>query len=191
MPEIRLWPKIANQKDAYTSSWSVREVIALHIWRICWLLLYRSTPKHFFNRWRLFILRVFGCKVEGQPFVFPSSKIFAPWLLHLGIKCCLGPHSEIYNLGPVYIGARTTISQYCYICNGSHDFSKENLPLLIGNIKISNNAFLGAKSIVLPGINIGEYAIVGAGAVVTKDVEPWTVVGGNPAKFIKKRVISD
>ena len=84
-----------------------------------------------------------------------------------------------------------TISQDCYICNGTHDLSKSSLPLMIGVIEIKSCVFIGAKALILPGLTIGEYAVIGAGSVVTKNVEPWVVVGGNPAKFIKKRIIKD
>lgn len=184
-----VWYKIENQRDAYTSSWSVSEVFKLHLWRIVWLFCYRITPKHFFNKWRLSLLKLFGAKISGVPFVYPSSKVFAPWNLSMGNKSCLGPYSEVYNLGPVVLHERVTISQYCYICNGTHDLSRSNLPLMIGLIELEKNVFVGAKALILPGISIGEYAVIGAGSVVVKDVEPWTVVGGNPAKFIKKRII--
>ena len=62
---------------------------------------------------------------------------------------------------------------------------------MIGHIKIEENVFIGAKAFILPGINIGRYAVIGACSVVTKDVESYSIVAGNPAKFIKKRVIKD
>lgn len=191
MNNDRLWYKVACQKDRYSSSWSIKEVALIHLWRFAWLLLYRTTPKHFFNKWRLLLLKCFGAEIDGRPFVFPSSKIYAPWLLHLKNKACLGPYSEVYNLGEVFIGDNSVLSQYSYICNGTHDLSMENMPLMIGRIEIGSNVFLGARCMILPGLKIGDGAVVGAGAVVTKDVEPWTVVGGNPAEFIKKRIIQD
>ena len=186
----KLWYKTASQKDAYTTSWNLREVIYLHLWRITWTLFYRTTPKHFFNQWRLLLLKLFGAKISGQPFVFPSSKIFAPWLLTLGHKSCLGPHSEVYNLGPVILEERVTISQYSYLCNGTHDLSLENMPLMIGKMVIGNNVFIGAKSLLLPVIKIGRYAVVGAGAVVARNVDEYDIVAGNPATFIKRRIIN-
>lgn len=186
----RLWYKNSSQKDAYTSAWSMREVIKIHLWHFVWLIFFRPTPKHFFNGWRLFLLKLFGAGIYGRPFVFPTSKVFAPWLLQLGHKSCLGPYSEMYNLGPVFIGAKVTVSQYSYICNGTHDLCKDNLPLMVGDIRIGHNAFLGAKCLILPGIHIGEYAVIGAGSVVTKDVPPYNIVGGNPAKFLKLRIVS-
>ena len=160
----KLWYKTASQKDAYTTSWNLREVIYLHLWRITWTLFYRTTPKHFFNQWRL--------------------------LLTLGHKSCLGPHSEVYNLGPVILEERVTISQYSYLCNGTHDLSLENMPLMIGKMVIGNNVFIGAKSLLLPGIKIGRYAVVGAGAVVARNVDEYDIVAGNPATFIKRRIIN-
>lgn len=187
MANNRLWYKAANQKDRYSSSWSFKEVVLIHLWRVTWLILYRTTPKHFFNRWRLMLLQCFGAKISGRPFVFSSSKIYAPWLLQLKNKACLGPYSEVYNLGEVSIGERSVVSQYGYLCNGTHDLSVDNLPLMIGKIEIGDNVFMGARSMILPGLKIGDGAVIGAGAVVTKDVAPGDIVGGNPAKFIKKR----
>lgn len=191
MARERLWPKAARQKDAYSSSWTLKEVFLIHLWHYTWLLLYRTTPKHFFNGWRLLLLRLFGARISGRPFVFPSSKVYAPWLLAIGHKSCLGPKSEVYNLGPVVIKERATVSQYAYICNGTHDLSLPNMPLLVGEVVIEDKVFIGARAMILPGIKIGEFAVVGAGAVVTKDVAPYDVVGGNPARFIKKREIRD
>ena len=93
----------------------------------------------------------------------------------------------MYNLGEVSIGERSVVSQYGYLCNGTHDLSVDNLPLMIGKIEIGDNVFMGARSMILPGLKIGDGAVIGAGAVVTKDVAPGDIVGGNPAKFIKKR----
>lgn len=186
----KVYKKISNQKDAYTSSWSFKEIVLLKLWHFTWILLYYPTPK-FFNLWRVFLLNIFGAKINHKAFIYPSSKIFAPWLLRMDERACLGPNSEIYNLGPVSIGARSTVSQFSYVCNGTHDFANPNLPLMIGDIIIGDDVFIGAKSLILPGIKICNGSLVGAGSVVTKDVEPWTVVGGNPAKFLKKRIIKD
>lgn len=189
--EGRLWYKMDKEKGDMTTSWTIKEVALLHFWRVIWILFYRTTPKHFFNGWRLLLLKMFGAKINGRPFVFPSSKVFAPWMLTIGHKSCLGPETEIYNLGPVILGEWVTVSQNSFLCNGTHDLAYDHFPLMIGRLIVANHVFIGARSLLLPGINIGEYAVIGAGAVVTKDVEPWTIVGGNPAKFIKKRIIKE
>ena len=187
----RLSYKSENQKDPYTSSWSLREVIGIRLWHIVWLFLFRPSPKKMGRYWRIFLLKLFGAQLTWDVFIYASAKIYVPWLLKMEHKSCLGPHSEVYNLGIVHLAEKVTISQYAYICNGTHDFSDVRSPLMVGDIFIDNNVFIGAKAFIMPGVHIGRNAIIGACAVVTKDVEPWAIVGGNPAKFIKKRVIND
>lgn len=185
MEKVRL--KIDYQKNKDTTSWSVKEALGIRVWHIVWLLLFCWTPKRL-NFWRLFLLRLFGARLE-KVFIFSSSRIFIPWLLEMKEGACLGPYSEVYNLGVVRFGKRSVLSQYSYVCNGTHDLSTLRLPLMIGEINIGANVFIGAKALILPGVDIGEGAVVGAGSVVTKDIEAWTIVGGNPAREIKKRIL--
>ncbi len=85
------------------------------------------------------------------------------------------------------LGDNATVSQGVKLCTAGHDIASKIMELTIAPIVIGANAWVAGWSIVLPGVSVGEGAVVGAGAVVTKDVEPWTVVGGNPATVIKKR----
>lgn len=185
----KVWLKVSYQKDRNTTSWSVKEALKIRIWRIVWLLFISWTPKKL-NNWRLFLLRLFGAKLE-KVFIFSSAKIYIPWQLEMKKGACLGPYSEVYNLGPVYFGEYSVLSQYAYVCNGTHDLSTLRLPLMVGRITIGAHVFIGAKALILPGIEIGEGAVVGAGSVVTKDIDAWTVVGGNPIQFIKKRILKE
>jgi putative colanic acid biosynthesis acetyltransferase WcaF len=184
----RLSYKSKNQKNPYTSSWSLKEVIGIRIWHVVWLLLFRTSPKLMGRYWRVFLLKIFGATLTWDVFVYASAKIYVPWLLKMESKACLGPHSEVYNLGVVHLAEKVTISQYAYICNGTHDFNDEHSPLMIGDIYIAKNVFVGAKAFIMPGIHIREGAIIGACSVVTRDVNEFDIVGGNPAKFIKKRI---
>jgi putative colanic acid biosynthesis acetyltransferase WcaF len=177
---------VMPQRNRYASPWTVRTRLGVLLWRITWLLLFRPTPKHFY-RWRVFLLRVFGCRVSGRPYVASSAVIRSPWNLVLEDRACLGPHSEVYNLAPVTLHARATVAQQVYLCGGTHDFSLPEQPLLVGEIDIGEDAFVGARAFILPGLKVGQGAVVGACAVVTRDVEPWTIVAGNPAKSIGMR----
>lgn len=87
------------------------------------------------------------------------------------------------------MGNKVVISQYSYLCTATHDYESEANTLCWKTIEVGNYAWVAADTFVGPGVTVGEGAVVGARAVVFKDVEPWTVVGGNPAKFIKKRVV--
>jgi putative colanic acid biosynthesis acetyltransferase WcaF len=175
-----------EQASAYASPWSVGLRLKVLLWEVVRVLLFRPTPKPF-SRWRVLLLRLFGCRVSGRPFVAASARVKMPWKLVLEDRACLGPHSEVYNLGPITLKARSTVAQEAYLCAGTHDFSRPNLPLVVGEIVIGEDAFLGARAFVLPGVTVGTGAVVSACAMVTRDVEPWTVVAGNPAKPIGRR----
>ena len=153
------------------------------VWHFCWLILCRWTPKPF-NPWRLFVLRLFGTKIEGWPFVHQRARIQIPWNLTLGHRSCLGDGANAYSLGKIVLGARCTVAQEAYLCTGTHDFEDSALPLLVGDINIGANAFVGARAFVLPAISIGEGALVGACSVVTRDVIADSTVVGNPAREI-------
>ena len=81
------------------------------------------------------------------------------------------------------------MSQYTWLCAASHDHRRASLPLVKAPITIGASAWIAADVFVGPGVVVGEGAVVAARACVVKDVEPWTVVGGNPARFLKKREI--
>ena len=87
------------------------------------------------------------------------------------------------------MGDNTTISQGAFICPGSHDISDSLNPMISKPIVIEDQVWIAVDAFIGYGVHIGQGAVVGARAVVFKDVEPWTVVGGNPARIIKKRVI--
>lgn len=137
------------------------------------------------------LLRKFGAEIGKGGVIYRSARIYAPWNLKIGDWTVIGPHVSIYNKAKLEIGHNAVISQDAFLCTASHDISSPSLALVAKPINIGSVAWIAAKSIVLPGVTIGEGAVVGAGSVVTKDVEPWTVVGGNPARFIKKRVLRE
>ena len=159
--------------------------------RIVWFGVNKFVFPFLRNSLRLRLLRMFGARVRKWTAVYGSAKIFAPWNLDMGDGCNIGPRVEIYCKAPVALGDGVSISQDSFICTASHDVSDPDMKLTLGEIHIGDDVWIGARAIILPGVTIGEGAIVAAGAVVTKDVEPWTVVGGNPAKFIKKRILKE
>lgn len=174
------------QPTAYTSPWSTREKLGMAAWRVAWWVLFRPTPKSWLG-WRNGLLRLFGARIRGRPFVSQSARIRIPWNLELHDHACLGEHAEVYNLGPVRLKARCTVAQHVYLCAGSHDISTPRLPLIVGEIEIGEDVFIGAAAFVLPGVHIGDGAVIGARAVVTRDMPEWTICAGNPCKPIKPR----
>ena len=110
-----------------------------------------------------------------------------PWLLEMAEWSLLSDGVNVYNLGPVKIGAHTTVSQDAHLCAGTHDYTDPILPLLKPPIVIGSGVWVCAEAFIGPGVTVGDNCVVAARAVVVKDVPPGMVVGGNPAKVIKAR----
>jgi putative colanic acid biosynthesis acetyltransferase WcaF len=170
----------------YTSPWTLSQRVRMLIWEYAWLLLCAWMPKPC-NPWRLFVLRLFGAKLHGRPFVHQRARIALPWNLTMHHRACLGDRANAYCLGPIEIHEGATVAQEAYLCTGTHDFADPALPLRTAKITIGAHAFIGARAFVLPGVTVGEKAIVGACSVVTRDVAVGAKVAGNPARNIKAR----
>jgi putative colanic acid biosynthesis acetyltransferase WcaF len=170
-----------RQASRYASPWPLRRRLALLLWEAAWPLACAWTPKPA-NAWRLLVLRAFGARIEGRPFVHGRARIVQPWNLTLRHRACLGDGAVAYALGPIEIGPGATIAQEAYLCTGTHDFSSPLLELQTAPIRVGAEAFVGARSFVLPGVELGARCVVGAAAVVTRSVPAGTVVAGNPAR---------
>ncbi len=179
--------KIYAQADAYSSPWTVRRRIAVLLWDYVWPIACGWTPKPF-NRWRLLVLRLFGTEVHGLPFVHGRARIQHPWNLVLHHRACLGDRADAYCLDRVTLGEGCTIAQEAYLCTGSHDFSQPGIPLMTAPLRVGAHVFVGARAFIMPGVTLGDRCIVGACAVVTRDVAPAVVVVGNPARPTAARV---
>src|SRR5205085_8267234 len=151
--------------------------------------LFRFSPRPCFG-WRLLLLRCFRAKIGRSVHVYPSATIYFPWNLEAGDESAISDHVFVYNLGRVTLGPRVTISHRAHLCAGTHDHTKPDFPLLRPPIVIGSDAWICAGAFVGPGVTIGEGAIVGARAVAIKDVNPRTIVIGNPALESKKRELS-
>lgn len=158
------------------------------LWNVAWVVSCRFSPRPLWG-WRRLWLRLFGARIGAGALVFPSTKIWAPWNLEMGEHACLGPEVECYCVDRIRLGAHALVSQYAFLCAASHDYEQRRLPLVTAPITIGPSVWVAADAFVGPGVTIGEGAVVGARACVVKDVEAWTVVGGNPARFLKRREI--
>jgi putative colanic acid biosynthesis acetyltransferase WcaF len=173
-----------NRKAA---KYSQAEILARIAWS-CAQPLFRFSPRIFFV-WRTLLLRAFGARIGSNVHIYNSATIYLPWNLEVGSWSSIGEHAYIYNLGKIRIGEKATVSQRAHLCAGTHDFSKPDLPLMKPPIAVGDQVWICADAFVGPGVTVGEGAIVGARSVVVKDVEAWSIVAGNPARFIKRRVL--
>lgn len=175
-----------EQASAYASPWRLSDRVRMLAWNLIWKLTCSWTPKPL-NRWRLLVLRAFGARLSGTPFVHSRARIQIPWKLTMAHRACLGDGAVAYTLGPIELREGATIAQEAYLCTGTHDFAHPALPLQTARVVIGAHAFVGARAFVLPGVHVGEGAVVGAASVVTRSVAPWTIVAGNPARVIGER----
>jgi putative colanic acid biosynthesis acetyltransferase WcaF len=175
-----------EQKSAFDSPWTGSERLLRMLWEVCWAIFCAWTPKPL-NEWRLFWLRVFDAKIHGRPFVHQRARIAIPWNLTMHDRACLGDRANAYTLGEIEIGARATVAQEAYLSTGSHDFARVEMPLVTAKITIGEDAFVGARAFVLPGVTIGSRSVIGACSVVTRDVPENVIAAGNPCKVLRPR----
>jgi putative colanic acid biosynthesis acetyltransferase WcaF len=160
------------------------------LWSITWFLFVKLLPRSMGKQWKIFLLRLFGAKIHKTANVYSSVKIYAPWNLEMYEHSCLAPEVDCYNVDKIIIGAHTTVSQKSYLCTASHDITKSYHPLITAPIIIKDQVWIGAAVFVGMGVTVNQGAVIGATSSIYKNVAEWTIVGGNPAKFIKKRFLN-
>jgi putative colanic acid biosynthesis acetyltransferase WcaF len=155
-------------------------VVQATVWRLAWSKVLFLRPA---------LLRLFGGSVPWRCLIRGSVRVHFPWLITIGTDVAVSDRVVFYNLGGVTVGNRAVISQDVYFCGGTHDYTRDNYPLLRKPIIIEDDVWIGAGAFIGPGVRIGQGAVVGARAVVFKDIPPWKVAVGNPARVIKDRII--
>lgn len=155
-------------------------------WPIC-----RYIPTRLGNRLRIFILRLFGAKIGTRCLIESGCLFWLPWKLDLADYVAIGRSVEVYNYGLVRVGRMTVISQYCYLCTGSHDYTHPHMPLVWSEIKIGSEAWVAAGAWIMPGVEIGDGTVIGARSLVTKSMPSWSVCVGNPCIPTKTRILKN
>lgn len=136
---------------------------------------------------RRFLLRLFGAKIGKAVVVKPGLRVKFPWRLDVGDHSWIGEDVWIDNLAPVRIGSNCCLSQAVYLCTGSHDHTKATFDLIVRPIVLRDGAWLAARSVVAPGVEVGAGAVLGLQSVATKDLRAGWVHAGVPAVPIRPR----
>ncbi|MEM7577875.1 MAG: putative colanic acid biosynthesis acetyltransferase, partial [Planctomycetota bacterium] len=157
------------------------------LWSVVEATLFRMTWPTWY-RYRAWWLRRFGADIHPTTRIRRTCRFVCPWNLSMGANTATGDDVWFYCLGSVTIGRRVTVSQFVKLCAGSHDHRDPvGLPLLRPPIRIDDDAWVAADAFVGPGVTIGEGAVLGARGATFKNLEPWTLYGGNPAKALGPR----
>ena len=166
----------------------LRDYVRRILWNLIRRTLFRwSFPRAF--RWRRWLLKRFGARLGDTAFIRKGAWIWHPWLFEMGEHSTIADGVVIYNLGPVTIGNHSVLSHDTYVCAGTHDYTQCNLPLLRPPIHIGSGVWIAMQAFIGPGVTIGDNAVIGARAVVVKDIPPDVVAAGNPARVIKPRLM--
>ena len=156
------------------------------LWGVVYVLLYRTSPRPF-HAWRAMLLRLFGAKLGSTCHFYPKGRVWAPWNLICEDRASLADDAELYNPAPMYLDSHAIVSQGAYICGATHAYDDPNFPQVSISMRIGAYSWVCARAIVSPGVNIGIGAVLGLGAIATRDLEPFGVYAGVPAKKIKER----
>jgi putative colanic acid biosynthesis acetyltransferase WcaF len=154
------------------------------VWGVTYLILFRFSPRPF-HGWRAFLLRRFGARIGAGCRIYSAAKIWAPWNLECHLHACIADGAEVYNPAKVILAEGAIVSQGSYLCAASHNYEDPGFPVIEASIRIGRKAWIGARSIVLLGVTVGDGCVVGAGSVVTRSTPPNTLCAGNPAKVIR------
>lgn len=183
--------RIREIAKTHQSSGAVRSLIVWHA-RISHLFLFLATltgyiPSHIIRS--ALYRRLFGVQLPSDSIIYWRCRFFEPQGVSIGHHSIIGNDAFLDGREGVSIGDNVNIAAEVRIYTVEHDIASPDFATSRASVKINNWAYIGSRVTILPGITIGDGAVVASGAVVTKDVEPWTVVGGVPAAFIKTRPI--
>lgn len=135
------------------------------------------------------ILKLFGARIADNVMIKPKVNIKYPWFLSVGRNAWIGECVWIDNLAPVHIGANSCLSQGAMLLTGNHNYKSPRFDLITQPIDLAEGVWIGAQAVVCPGVSCGTHAVLTVGSVATKNLEAFGIYGGNPAIFIRKRVL--
>ncbi len=145
-------------------------------------------PSHHFRR---FFYRLFGMKIGRGSTIHMGANFYNPFNIVIGEDSIVGEGVVLDGRDRLMIGNHVDIASEVMIYNSEHDIRDPNFHAIQAPVTIQDYVFIGPRAIILPGVTVKKGAVVGAGAVVTKDVDEGSIVGGVPAKKIGEREISE
>ena len=167
-----------------------RSAITTQLWWIVQSTLFACSPQFLYG-WRNWLLRLFGARIGENVLVRPSVRITYPWKVSIGDRSWVGDYAELYSLGEIEIGADAVVSQYAYLCTGSHDHRAIGFDIYAKPIRVEDEAWVASGVLVHPGVTIGRGSVVAARSVVLSDTQPFKIYAGSPAVVRGDRVLRE
>ncbi|MCS6956743.1 MAG: acyltransferase [Patescibacteria group bacterium] len=145
-------------------------------------------PSHHIRR---FFYRLLGIKIGKGSTIHTGARFYDPRNIIIGEDSIVGENCVLDGRDKLIIGNHVDIASEVMIYNSEHDINSVDFKAINGSVLIDDYCFIGPRVIILPGVKIGKGAVVAAGAVVTKDIPPYSIAGGVPAKIIGERKLKD
>jgi putative colanic acid biosynthesis acetyltransferase WcaF len=165
----------------------------VQLWWLVQATLFGLSPQ-FMYAWRNWLLRTFGAAVGVGVHIRPTARITYPWKVSIGDWSWIGDGAVIYSLEHIVIGRNVSISQRCYLCAGSHDYTKADFSYVLDaektRIVVEDEVWLANDVFVGPGTTIGRGTVVGARSNVFRSLPAMMVCYGTPAEAKKPRILS-
>lgn len=175
--------------NSYDNSWyKPGNMLKIVVWYWVNELVLKNTLLPFSNL-KVIVLRFFGAKIGQGVTIKPGVNIKYPWFLEIGNHCWIGEGVWIDNLDHVFVGNNVCISQDAMLLCGNHNFKTPTFDLIIKPIILEEGSWVGAKSIVCPGVTLKTHSILTVGSVANRDLDAYSIYKGNPALKIKLRKI--
>ena len=190
MSEVLSYSQVRTDLSAYNNDWYNPGASALK--RTLWYFVNAAlfiNPLNPLSGLKVKLLRLFGAQVGKGVTLKPNINIKYPWLLEIGDHVWIGEGVWIDNLTAVTIGNHVCISQGALLLTGNHNYKKKTFDLMVGRITLSDGAWIGAKSVVCPGVTCGSHSVLAVGSVAVKDLKPYFIYQGNPAVPVRERTI--
>ncbi len=166
--------------------------VSLNSWRTTFKWLYGTALQYIpSRRLRIKLLKLLGAQIDENVSMFANIDIRNPKGLKIGEGTSIGPRVLLDARAGLDIGKSVTIAYDAILWTVHHDMNTIDFKCVGGKTIIDDYAWICSRSIILPGVHIGFGAVVASGAVVTKDVEPYAIVAGIPAKKIGERARID
>jgi putative colanic acid biosynthesis acetyltransferase WcaF len=184
--------EVSVDLSKFDNSWYKRgrSLIVQALWFLVGAPLFRCTIIPF-STFRVAMLRAFGARLGRGVVIKPGAKVKYPWHLSVGDFSWIGEDVWIDNLAAVIIGRSVCISQGAYLCTGNHNWSDQAFGLVIRPIILADGSWVGARSLVCPGVSLHSGAVSSAGSVITRDVPAFEIHSGNPARFTRMREVTE
>lgn len=143
-----------------------------------------NVPSHMFRK---VVYRLAGIKIGRKSVIHMWANFFEPEGIKIGEDTIVGDHAFLDGRASLVIGNHVDIASGVMIYNSEHDLEAEDFVARVEPVEIADYVFIGPRVTILPGVKVGKGSVIAAGAVVTKDVPEFAIVGGVPAKVIGER----